>query len=177
MCPHPSHSTSLLCATVASASAALGRGAEGSTCSCCQSAIAASHRAFRQSAEKSEQVSALLASASARLELSRVRRVVDVGCGKGHLVSKLRSELGVPALGVDVDDAVLDAAAQRIPKSNALSAVMSSRPGCRCRRATSSSACIRAARSARRLSAPSATVRAVMVSREEVAMVEAAALC
>ena len=105
-----------LCATVASASAALGRGAEGSTCSCCQSAIAASHRAFRQSAEKSEQVSALLASASARLELSRVRRVVDVGCGKGHLVSKLRSELGVPALGVDVDDAVLDAARATYPE-------------------------------------------------------------
>ena len=84
--------------------------------SCCQSAIAASHRAFRQSAEKSEQVSALLASASARLELSRVRRVVDVGCGKGHLVSKLRSELGVPALGVDVDDAVLDAARATYPE-------------------------------------------------------------
>ena len=67
-----------LCSAVATAAATLGVGESSgsSSCSC-------SHHAWRQSAEKSSQVSALLAAAGAKCDLRRVRRVVDVGCGKG----------------------------------------------------------------------------------------------
>ena len=45
----------------------------------------------------------LLATVATRIDLRRVRRVVDVGCGKGHLLAALRAHLGVPALGLDID--------------------------------------------------------------------------
>lgn len=93
----------LLCELVVSASMALGRHGDKPTgeCSCSCS--------LRQSAEKAVQVNALLSAVGARCDLSRVRRVVDVGCGKGHLTAALRKALGVPALGLDFDVGLLEA--------------------------------------------------------------------
>ena len=50
-----------------------------------------------------------------RCDLSRIRRVVDVGCGKGHLTAALRSSLNVPALGLDFDAELLVAARTLYP--------------------------------------------------------------
>lgn len=100
-----------VCAAVAEASAAFGRfdpvGTGAAACSC----------TWRQSAEKAEQVRALLAAVRARADLRGVRRVVDVGCGKGHLTAALRRALGVPAIGVDVDEAVVLAARALYPEA------------------------------------------------------------
>jgi SAM-dependent methyltransferase len=105
-----------LCEAVSAASARLGR-TDGEcesdgTAPPCQGG----GHSWRQSAEKSSQVSALLSSAASRLDLARVRRVVDVGCGKGHLIARLRQQLGVPALGLDVDAALLDRARETYPE-------------------------------------------------------------
>lgn len=101
-----------LCVSVSSASIALGRravGMGGGSCSSCCS--------WRQSAEKAEQVDALLGAFAARLRggASGVRRVVDVGCGKGHLTAKLQRALGVPALGLDIDRALIETARKLYP--------------------------------------------------------------
>ena len=106
-------SMQLLCEAVASASIALGRqgvaGAGGGGCS--------NSCAWRQSAEKAEQVDALLSAVVARLghDAGHIRRVVDVGCGKGHLTAKLQRALGVPALGLDFDATLIETAKQLYP--------------------------------------------------------------
>ena len=100
-----------LCDVVAAASNALGRqggGADGEcSCSC----------SWRQSAEKAQQVKSLLAAVGARCHggLGHIRRVVDVGCGKGHLTAALASALDVPALGLDFDAELLVAARALYP--------------------------------------------------------------
>ena len=100
----------VLCDAVAAASAALGRRTGGCAGSCSTSC------AWRQSAEKAEQVDALLGAVAARLcRPGRVRRVVDVGCGKGHLTAKLQAALGVPALGLDFDAALIGRARELYP--------------------------------------------------------------
>ena len=101
-----------LCVSVSSASIALGRravGMGGGSCSSCCS--------WRQSLEKAEQVDTLLGAFAARLRggASGVRRVVDVGCGKGHLTFKLQRALGVPALGLDIDRALIETARKLYP--------------------------------------------------------------
>lgn len=99
-----------LCDTVASASIALGRRHSldgGGGCSTCC--------AWRQSAEKAEQVEALLGTVTANLSGWRIRRVVDVGCGKGHLTAKLQRALDVPALGLDVDATLIETAQALYP--------------------------------------------------------------
>ena len=118
-----------LCEAVRAASQALGRGLRDGPHS---ETLPCAHRAWRQSAEKSTQVSALLASVASRLDLSRVRRVVDVGCGKGHLVARLSSALGVPALGIDVDEALLATARATYPAVEAFECrdVVTSGLGC-----------------------------------------------
>ena len=69
---------------------------------------------WRQSAEKAEQVDTILRALPARLSggLGSIRRVVDAGCGKGHLTAKLQRKLGVPALGFDSDAALVSTASE-----------------------------------------------------------------
>ena len=99
-----------LCDVVVAASNALGRRSGDSvgecSCSC----------AWRQSAEKAQQVTSLLAAVGARCGgLGGIRRVVDVGCGKGHLTAALAAALDVPALGLDFDAELLEAARALYP--------------------------------------------------------------
>lgn len=113
-----------LCDGVATASSLLGRNVHTSTCSECvkESGQTAGgggsrgHGNWRQSREKGEQVGALLVAAVARLDCTRMRRVVDVGCGKGHLTSELSRSLGIPALGLDSEATVLSAARELYPQ-------------------------------------------------------------
>ena len=49
----------------------------------------------------------LLETAAARLPLHAIRRVVDVGAGKGHLTAGLAALVGAPALAVDSDASLL----------------------------------------------------------------------
>ena len=106
-------SLQMLCEAVAAGAAVLGRGianGQQSSSSCSSSC------AWRQSAEKAAQVGALLAAVTARLDnLSRVKRVVDVGCGKGHLTAHLHRALGVPACGIDFDAALIETARNIYP--------------------------------------------------------------
>uniref|UniRef100_A0A7S0Q7F2 Methyltransferase domain-containing protein n=1 Tax=Coccolithus braarudii TaxID=221442 RepID=A0A7S0Q7F2_9EUKA len=65
-----------------------------------------------RSEAKEVQVTALLRAATGTeyARQCRVRRVVDVGCGRGHLLAELKSALQVPALGLDIDASLLDSA-------------------------------------------------------------------
>ena len=101
-----------LCDAVAGASSALGRDASssggGGLSNSCE---------WRQSAEKAEQVDTILRALPLRLVggLGSIRRVVDAGCGKGHLTAKLHRKLGVPALGLDSDMALVATARELYP--------------------------------------------------------------
>jgi len=67
----------------------------------------------RQKESKAAQVQALVEMTASRIRASdgsRVSRVVDVGCGRGHLIAELQRLLGVPALGIDRDGALLESA-------------------------------------------------------------------
>ena len=98
-----------LCGAVNAASSALGRDANGAP-DCAGSCV------WRQSPEKAEQVRSMLAAVGERCNLRSVRRVVDVGCGKGHLTAALRRALGIPALGIDADAELLSAARDLYPE-------------------------------------------------------------
>ena len=100
-----------LCDAVLAASTALGRHKAGRGCSC------SSTCPWRQSAEKAEQVVALVEALRGDLQcdMGRVRRIVDVGCGKGHLISALQRALDLPALGLDADAALLHTASSTYP--------------------------------------------------------------
>lgn len=114
---------SRLCVAISHASRTLGRDpsvraaachgagagdSSGGSCGCGQAV-------WRQRREKTEQVNALLAVARSNLDLGRVGRVVDVGCGKGHAIGALQASLGVPALGIDRDPELLASAAEMYP--------------------------------------------------------------
>ena len=66
-------------------------------------------------ASKAEQVRRLLETAAARLPLHAIRRVVDVGAGKGHLTAGLAALVGAPALAVDSDASLLRVGARLYP--------------------------------------------------------------
>jgi len=77
-----------------------------------------SGRRWRQTDAKAMQVASLVAATCARAMCVRekeVRRVVDVGCGVGHLIAQLQHELGVPALGLDRDPQLLARGRQTYP--------------------------------------------------------------
>lgn len=69
----------------------------------------------QQRAEKTAQVTALVRLVSRHLRLEHVRRVVDVGCGKGHLIAELQRALQVPALGLERDEALVECARALYP--------------------------------------------------------------
>ena len=69
----------------------------------------------QQRAEKTAQVTALVRLVSRHLRLEHVRRVVDVGCGKGHLIAELQRALKVPALGLERDEALVECARALYP--------------------------------------------------------------
>ena len=93
-----------LCETVAATSAQLGRTADDCSSSHGGGGDAGGgsggggHNMWRQSSEKTEQVRALLSAAQSRLNLRRVRRVVDIGCGKGHVTAALHQASRHPSL-------------------------------------------------------------------------------
>ena len=58
-----------------------------------------------------------LLETAARLPLHAIRRVVDVGAGKGHLTAGLAALVGAPALAVDSDASLLRSARGLYPSS------------------------------------------------------------
>ncbi|KAL1498706.1 hypothetical protein AB1Y20_014017 [Prymnesium parvum] len=103
-----------LCRAVAGASDGLGIDASAAPAAA-EGGGEARRLAWRQREEKAEQLRALHAALEARLEGGRLRRVVDVGCGKGHATAALAAALQLPALGVDRDAKLLNAARQTYP--------------------------------------------------------------
>ncbi|CAJ1346939.1 unnamed protein product [Effrenium voratum] len=66
--------------------------------------------AFRMKQRKAEQVAACLEVLESHFDLQAVRRVVDLGAGRGALTRALAGALQVPGLGLDLDEAQLEAA-------------------------------------------------------------------
>ena len=103
------HDLRTLCDAVASVASTLGRTGVGESGGCSPSCT------WKLNAKKAKQVGALIDAVAARLDLRAVHRVVDVGCGKGHLTEQLRVVLGVPVLGLDIDAALIETARTLYP--------------------------------------------------------------
>lgn len=76
------------------------------------------HLPRRQKESKAAQVQALALLTMSHLGMHAdhaVARVVDVGCGRGHLTAQLARQLGVPAVGIDRDAGLLDSARTLYP--------------------------------------------------------------
>jgi SAM-dependent methyltransferase len=79
------------------------------------------HLSRRQKESKADQVQALTSLIVSHLGAqadTAVSRVVDVGCGRGHLTAELSRQLGVPALGIDRDAGLLDSARTLYPSAD-----------------------------------------------------------